>query len=225
MSTNAIIILLIILVVAYFAYKKSMEGFLERQMNGNLQVDLASERSRKSNAVIENFLERPMNGNLQVDLASDRVRKSNAVIENYGDMLKGDTSYGNRNYEQFNNYHGDPSIDDETINNNRLNSDGAGIYTEFLRSSVDPSLQTRQTNFIKDINDGDLSKNSYSAVQTARYITREAEAPSGVIGLRPSRRVYIDYNQKQVTETLPEDSYADEDPSIGASVLGRQYQW
>lgn len=207
MSTNALIIAVVILLVVYFVYKKTFEGFLERQMNGNLQVDMASDRRRAgSDAVIENFLERQMNGNLQVDIASDRKRPK-------------------MDYEMFDNYHGDPAIMDESVNGNRLNEDGAGIYTEFMRASVDPSLVTRQTNFIKDMNDGDLSKSSFSAVNTARYVTREAESPPNVIGLRPARSVYVNYNQKQVPEIMPEDSYADEDPSIAATIIGKHYKY
>jgi len=208
MSTNALIIAVVILLVIYFVYRKSVEKFLERQMNGNLQVDIASDRTLKSTAVIgnENFLERQMNGNLQTDLASSRTRPK-------------------MDYEMFDNYHGDPTIMDESINGNRLDENGAGIYAEFMRTSVDPSLQSRQTNFIKDMNDGDLSKSSYSAVNTAKYVTREAESPANVIGIRPVRSVTINYNQKQVPEIMPEDSYADEDPRIDAVILGRNYKY
>lgn len=223
MDTNTLLIGVIVLIVVYFAYKKYSEGFLERQMNGNLQLELASSRN---GAVIENFLEKQMNGNLQLELASSR---NGAVIENFSQH---DRSYADnfsphsRSYESFGAYQG--SYDDAggfKQGDARFNEEGAGVYTEFLRASVDPSLNSRQTNFIKDMNNGDLYKTTYSAVNTAKYVARESESPPNTIGLRPARRVPIDNSQKQVPETLPEDSYAAEDPTIAASVLGIHRQW
>jgi len=179
-------------------------------MNGNLQLELASGTNRDSRKNPENFLEKQMNGNLQVELASGSNRTGTNLesFSSQGRMYPNDT--------------GRAGIPPE---NSFADDSGAGVYTEFLRASVDPSLQARQNNFIKDMNDGHLEKNTYSAVNTSKYIAREAEAPMNVIGIRPVRSVQINYNQKQVPETLPEDSYANEDPSLAASVIGTHHRW
>lgn len=209
MTTNGYLICILILIIAYFLYQKSKETFLEKQIGGNLQLDLAS--SGRSGKNMETFLEKQMNGNLQVNLASGNTGRSGNNLESFssqGRMYPNDTGRAGIPPEG--------SFADES---------GAGVYTEFLRASVDPSLQARQNNFIKDMNDGHLEKNTYSAVNTSKYIAREAEAPMNVIGIRPVRSVQINYNQKQVPETLPEDSYADEDPSLAASVIGVHHRW
>lgn len=190
MNDKSILVGVVILVAIYLIYTKYYENFLgDRQMNGMLQYDLAS-----SKGSVENFLgDRQMNGMLQYDLSSSR-----GSVENFS------------NYDEYNgSYESDQA---------EYNEVGGNLYTEYMRSSVDPSLNRRQKQFITDLNRGDYSKATASIVNTAKYEQRESQAANG-IGLRAPRAVPINYNQKQVPELTMDSAYAQHDAIFGARVL------
>lgn len=194
MDEKVILLILAIIIIGYFVYKKYYsESFTSAggdiQMNGNLQHRLASNRPRKGESFTSAGGDIQMNGNLQHRLAST-----------------------GRNYEQFDSPQNYESSDSQ------YNDLTGGQFVEYVRDVIDPDLAARQKNFVSKLNDGKYDKAVSSSTYTARYQTREAQA-ADFIGLRAPRMVPQDENQKVVHEITMDSGYADEDTIFGAKII------
>lgn len=114
-------------------------------------------------------------------------------------------------WESFNDYQGDyESAEFDNI-------DGS-VFVETARDAIDPGLQSRQKNFVKELSRGDYNLANPSAVTSSRYQDRESVAITH-IGLNAPRRPRINANDKQITEFPMESGFADEDAVLPATVL------
>jgi hypothetical protein len=114
-------------------------------------------------------------------------------------------------WDAFNDYQGDYfSAEFDNI-------DGS-VFTEVVRDAIDPDLQARQKNFVRELGHGDYNLANPSIVNTAKYQDRESVAINH-IGLNAPRRPHINTNQKQIQEINMESGFADEDAVLPATIL------
>lgn len=114
-------------------------------------------------------------------------------------------------WDAFNDYQGDYySAEFDNI-------DGS-VFTETVRDAIDPNLQERQKNFVRELGHGDYNLANPSIVNTAKYQDRESVAITH-IGLNAPRRPHINTNQKQIQEINMESGFADEDAVLPATIL------